>query len=55
MLSMASYRESWERKKRWYLQHGYWDQVITSEDKPDGGIDTPIIEQLARNHIIQEP
>ena len=34
MLSVPSYREAWERKRQWYEDNGFLDQVITSEDGP---------------------
>lgn len=54
MLSLPSYRESWNRKKQWYKDNGYWEQVITSEDKPDGGIDAELIVSTARQKILLE-
>jgi len=52
MLSVPSYREQWERKRVWYERNGYMDRVITSEDGPDGGIDSAAIEQIARERIL---
>ena len=54
MLSLPSYRQSWNRKKQWYKDNGYWEQVITSEDKPDGGIDAELIVATAKNKILLE-
>ncbi|EHK4783241.1 AAA family ATPase [Vibrio parahaemolyticus] len=54
MLSLPSYRSAWERKKQWYKDNGYWDQVITSEDKPDGGIDAALITLTAKQKILLE-
>jgi len=54
MLTVPSYREQWDRKRRWYEGNGYWDRVITSEDGPDGGIDASGIERTARTHILLE-
>ena len=53
MLTLPSYKESWEHKKKWYKNNGYWDMVITSEDSPDGGIDATIIESNAINKILR--
>jgi hypothetical protein len=52
MLSIPSYREKWEKKKKWYKNNGYIEQLITSEDGPDGSIDSKIIEQIARERIL---
>lgn len=54
MLSVPSYRQSWERKLAWYRDNGYEDQLITSEDGPDGGINVTKIEEIARKKILQE-
>lgn len=48
MLAVPSYRDAWERKMRWYQEHGLWDRVITSEDGEDGSIDAAEIEAIAR-------
>lgn len=52
MLSVPSYREEWERKRRWYEDNGYIDRVITSEDGLDGSIDAAEIERTARKRIL---
>jgi len=54
MLSVPSYREQWERKREWYEVNGYAEQLITSEDSPDGGIDSSDIEKTARQRILLE-
>ncbi len=54
MLSVPSYKEKWERKEQWYKDNGYFDQLITSEDKPDGSISSTEIESIARKHILME-
>lgn len=54
MLSVPSYREAWARKEQWYKDNGYWEFVITSEDRSDGGIDASAIEKLARSKILLE-
>jgi hypothetical protein len=54
MLSVPSYREAWDRKKQWYLDNGYMNQVVTSEDAVDGGIDAAEIERIARKKILLE-
>ena len=53
MLSVPSYREQWERKREWYERNGYLDRLITSEDGPDGSIDSSSIEQIARGRILE--
>ncbi len=54
MLSVPSYMEQWGRKEKWYEENGYLDQVITSQDSPDGGIDSTTIEKIARDKILLE-
>ncbi|MDY0386092.1 MAG: AAA family ATPase [Methanolobus sp.] len=54
MLSVPSYRKSWERKQKWYSENGYEDQLITSEDGLDGSINAAIIEEIARKKILLE-
>ena len=54
MLTVASYREQWERKRQWYEDNSYYDRLITSEDGPDGGIDASEIERIARKRILLE-
>ena len=54
MLNLPSYREAWNRKKQWYKDNGYWEQVITSEDRSDGGIDAELIVSTARQKILLE-
>lgn len=54
MLAVPSYREQWERKLEWYEKNGYADRLITSEDGPDGSIDTTKIEKTARERILDD-
>lgn len=54
MLSVPSYRQSWERKQKWYIDNGYEDQLVTSEDGPDGSINAADIEKIAREKILLE-
>ena len=54
MLSVPSYLAKWERKQVWYVNNGYMDRVITSEDGLDGSISSPEIERIARKHILGE-
>ena len=53
MLSVPSYREQWNRKKEWYQKNGYLPQIITSEDGPDGSINSTTIERIARERILE--
>ena len=54
MLGVPSYREAWERKRRWYEDNGYADRLITSEDGADGSIDAARIKRIARERILEE-
>lgn len=54
MLSVPGYREAWERKKQWYQENGRWEQLIISEDGPDGSIDAQQIERIAKERILAE-
>jgi exodeoxyribonuclease V alpha subunit len=52
MLSVPSYKEAWDRKRRWYEDNGLLDRVITSEDGPDGSIDAAEIERIVHKEIL---
>ena len=52
MLNVPIYREAWKRKLRWYEENEYSDQLITSSDSPDGGIDAAHIADTARKQIL---
>ena len=54
MLGVPSYREAWERKREWYNENDYGEQLVTSEDAPDGGIDAAQIERIAKERILGE-
>jgi len=54
MLSVPSYREQWERKRQWYEINGYLERLITSQDGPEGSIDTTKIEKTARERILED-
>ena len=54
MLTVPSYREAWARKRKWYEDNRYGDRLVTSEDGPDGSIDSARIEQIARERILEE-
>jgi hypothetical protein len=53
MLGLTTYRD-WMRKKAWYEAHGLLDNVVTSQEDPDGGIDSIEIEGIARTKIVTE-
>ncbi len=53
MLSVPSYREEWDRKRQWFADNGYLDQLVTSEDGADGSIDAAAIERTARERILK--
>ena len=46
--------EKWERKRQWYEDNGHADQLLTSQDEPDGSIDAEAIERKIRNEILLE-
>jgi hypothetical protein len=52
MLNLPYYKRDWERRRKWYERHNLIDKVITSQDGPDGGIDSQEIERLARERIL---
>lgn len=52
MLGVPAYREAWEKKLVLYKACGFLDQLIVSEDGPDGGIDAAAIERLARERVL---
>lgn len=54
MLRDPSYQDAWERKLKWYKDNGHDNQLITSQDSPNGGIDAAKIEEIARKHILGE-
>jgi hypothetical protein len=51
MLNVESYKKEWEQKKKWYQKNNLISQVITSEDGPDGSIDSLEIEQKAKEML----
>jgi len=52
MLNLPYYKRDWERRRKWYERHNLIDKVITSQDGPDGSIDSQEIERLARERIL---
>jgi hypothetical protein len=52
MLNLESYKQEWEQKKAWYEKHKLTAKVITSQDGPDGGIDSLKIEKTAKERIL---
>jgi exodeoxyribonuclease V alpha subunit len=53
MLNLATYKEDWIRKKAWYESHGQIENVITSQESDEGGIDSLEIEKIARERVLQ--
>ena len=55
ILDKASYKSDWELKRDWYKNNGFWDRVITSEDR-SGGLGGVVyadeIQELARSRIL---
>jgi len=51
MLSLESYRRSWERKIQWYKENGYMKQLIISQDGPDGSIDSKTIDRIIEEKL----
>jgi ATP-dependent exoDNAse (exonuclease V) alpha subunit len=51
MLAVESYRKSWEKKLRWYKDNGYYEQLITSKDGPDGSIDSKGIDKIIEEKL----
>ena len=54
MLHVPEYREKWEEKQEWYVEHGLAERLVTSRDTPEGGIDSAAIEEIARENILSE-
>jgi hypothetical protein len=52
MLNLESYKKEWEQKKAWYKKHKLIEKIITSQDGPDGGIDSLQIEKTAKERIL---
>lgn len=52
MLNLEFYKKEWEQKKTWYEKHKLLDKVITSQDGPDGSIDSQEIEKTAKEKIL---
>jgi hypothetical protein len=52
MLDLPSYRRDWMRKKSWYEKHSLIDEVITSQDGPDGSINSVEIENIIKSKIL---
>ena len=63
MLSDPGYRNRWEEKRQWYIDHGILPHekgggpkgtLIVTEDRPDGGISSKDILTLVRTVIRRE-
>ena len=55
MLTMPTYRQAWEKKRKWYEEHGILPlgqgdgengTLITTEDSAEGGIDSAAVSRL---------
>ncbi|MDH5771116.1 MAG: AAA family ATPase, partial [Candidatus Bathyarchaeota archaeon] len=53
MLNLPSYMWDWMQKKKWYEKHNLLGKVITSQDGPDGAIDSIDIEKIAKDRILK--
>ena len=51
MLSLESYRKSWDRKRQWYKENGYVKHLIISQDGPDGSIDSKTIDRILQEKL----
>lgn len=49
MLTRDEYRESWERKRTWYLQNGFIEgqSLFTTLDDERGGLDSEEVRRIA--------
>jgi len=49
MLSRPDYRDGWNWKKNWYAENGFeiGDNLFTTEDDPQGGLDATEIKKVA--------
>ena len=49
MLTRDDYRQSWKRKRAWYLQNGFVEaaSLFTTEDNEKGGLDSEEVRQVA--------
>jgi hypothetical protein len=52
MLNVEYYRKEWEQKEKWYKHNKLLKQVVTSQDAPDGSIDSASIQKEARKRIL---
>ncbi|MBM4429414.1 MAG: hypothetical protein FJ026_03575, partial [Chloroflexi bacterium] len=50
MLTRADYRQSWERKRTWYLQNGFVEglSLFTTRDDEKGGLDSEEVRKVAK-------
>lgn len=51
MLGVESYKESWERKLKWYEKNMFESQLITSKDGLDGSIDSKAIDRIIEEEL----
>ena len=54
LMSDATYRRRWESKQKVYEKHGIIKDknLIVTEDKPDGSIDSQAIRNLIKKHLL---
>lgn len=46
------YMQNWKRKEQWFKNNGYFDQLITSRDELDGGINSQEIREMVTELIL---
>jgi exodeoxyribonuclease V alpha subunit len=51
MLSLESYKRTWEKKLQWYKDNGYFLQLIISQDGLDGGINSQQIIEIIKERL----
>lgn len=65
MMTNEEYRNKWQKKKQGYLDEGFvlftealseTDKIlITTEENPNGGIDSQYFDQVVKRYILEEP
>ena len=50
MLAQPAYAHGWERKQAWYEANGFIEgrHLFTTADDEQGGLDSTLVEQVAR-------
>jgi exodeoxyribonuclease V alpha subunit len=54
MLNVESYRNDWNQKEQWYKDNNLFSKLITSQDGPDGSIDSALIKKTAMDNILSK-